>query len=101
MEKQYSSQKRSFIFIETLFSLLVLSLIVSSFYTLSYNKSSNQTFQQLQSVHNNFLQKQYSSNFSTSHKEIKVIRNSLFEERISLKEIAYFDGKMRLIQYEM
>lgn len=93
--------KNSFTIFETLISIILLSIIIVGFSKYSYYDNFDEEFMLLNEIENSFTTKTFNSNFSTSTKNIKVIRNGIQEDTISVKEIKYNDNKIELIKYEV
>lgn len=98
MKKLCNYQKRSFIFIETIVSLLILSIIVSGLYKLSYNKDRNNIFQNLNIVHNNFNQ---NKNLAIEeNKQITIVFDGIEQKHILVKQLSYKDEDFSFVRYE-
>lgn len=93
-----NSQKNSFIFLETIVSLLVVSIIVTIFLKISYNKTDNKTFTTILSVSNKLKKSQYDS-FLISNKTLSIKKDNIFEELL-VKQISYEEKNIKLIKYE-
>lgn len=97
MKKQYSYQKPSFIFIETIVSLLILSIIVSGLYKLSYNKDSNNIFQDLNTIHNQFNK---NFNLSKSNKTLTINFDNVKTKSLIVKQQYIKNKNFMLVRYE-
>lgn len=91
--------KNSFIFLETIISLLVVSIIVTIFFEISYNKNSNNNFTKIISVTNKLKKSQYDS-FIISNKTLTVKKDNL-SEKLLVKEILFKDENIKLKKYEI
>ncbi len=90
--------KNSFIFLETIFALIILSFVISSFFKLTHQQNENNIL--LNSV-NKILQLKTSSSFlSTSTQTLTFETNSSKTYKVDVHQITYNDGTIRLIQYE-
>ena len=95
--KPLKSQKNSFIFLETVFSILILSFLVTSFFKLTHNKE--EKLQQLNAIDNQFKEKNYDQNFLITNENITFIKNDNETFTLNLKKITYENSKVKLIQY--
>lgn len=93
--------KNSFTLFETLLSTLLLSIIVIGFLQYSYNDNFEEEYILLNKIENSFTTKNFSSNFTISTKQIKVIKNDLEEITIPVKTITFKNEKISLIKYEI
>jgi hypothetical protein len=91
-------QKNSFIFIETIFSILILSFLVATLFKV--NLSKEQKLLQLNTIDNQFKQKSYDENFITTNQTINFIKNENENLHINVKKITYETSKVKLIKYE-
>lgn len=91
--------KNSFIFLETIISLLVVSIIVTIFFEISYNKNSNNNFTKIISISNKLKKSQYDS-FIISNKTLTVKKDNL-SEKLLVKEILFKDENIKLKKYEI
>lgn len=91
--------KNSFIFLETIISLLVVSIIVTIFFEISYNKNSNNNFTKIISISNKLKKSQYDS-FIISNKSLTVKKDNL-SEKLLVKEILFKDENIKLKKYEI
>jgi len=95
--KQLNYQKNSFIFLETIVSLLVVSVIVGIFFKTTYNNDTDKKFQKINHLSNELKKSNY-ENFNLSTKIIK-IKKDLIEEEVLVKKIIY-NNEVKLIKYE-
>lgn len=100
MKKQLNYQKNSFILFETILSILILSIIISSFSKLTYNNSSHIRYKEILNIHNNFNERNYKDYFSQNNEEISIIINTSIEKTIFRKKILYKNKDLRLYTYE-
>ena len=91
-------QKNSFIFIETIFSILILSFLVATLFKV--NLSKEQKLLQLNTIDNQFKQKSYDENFTTTNQTINFIKNEDENLLVHVKKITYKTSKVKLIKYE-
>lgn len=94
-----NSLKSSFIFLETIVSLLIVSVIVTIFFKISYNKNSDKKFTKILEVSNNLKKSNY-ENVSLSTKILKIKKDNL-EENLTVKEFLYKDEDIKLSKYEI
>lgn len=100
MKKQLSYQKSSFILLETILSILILSIVISSFSKLSYNTNSDLNFKHIIKVHNNFNSKNYEEHFKLNNEKILLIINNTSKKSILVKKISYINKNIKLYKYE-
>lgn len=100
MKKQLSYQKSSFILLETILSILILSIVISSFFKLSYNTNSDLNFKQIIRIHNNFNSKNYQEDFKQNNEKILLLINNTTEKSILVKKISYINKNIKLYKYE-
>ena len=93
--------KNSFTLFETLISIILLSVVIVGFSKYSYYENFDEEYMILNEVENSFTTKVYSSNFSNSTKNIKVIKNNIEEDIVFIKKITYKDEKIELFKYEL
>ncbi|WP_375723013.1 hypothetical protein LXN10_10700 [Arcobacter sp. KX21116] len=93
------SLKNSFIFLETIVSLIVVSIIVTIFFKLSYDNNTNKKFQSLNNISNKLKKSDY-SNMKTSQEEIIILENSV-EKKLSVKKITSSTNEIKLSKYEL
>lgn len=91
-------RKSSFIFLETIFSILILSFLVATLFKI--NVSKEQKLLQLNSIDNQFKQKSYDENFTTTNESINFIKNKDENLLIHIKKITYETSKVKLVKYE-
>ncbi len=99
MRKQLNSLKNSFIFLETIISLIVVSIIVAIFFKLAYDNDSNKKFQKLNAISNKLKKSDYSSTKS-SQKEITILENGV-EKKLLVKKITSNSDEIKLYKYEL
>lgn len=91
--------KNSFIFLETIISLLVVSIIVTIFFEISYNKNSSNNFTKIISITNKLKKSEYDS-FTITNKTLTVKKDNL-NEKLFVKEILFKDENIKLKKYEL
>lgn len=101
MKKQSFYQKPSFILIETILSILLLSIVLSSFLSLRYKDKSKLIYKKILLTHNNFNTNNYNKNFLKKNKTIEVLINNSEKKLLDVKEILYKDKYLKLIKYEI
>lgn len=94
-----NSLKNSFIFIETIVSLIVVSIIVTIFFKISYNKTDNKKFTKIISTSNKLKKSEYDS-YSISNKTLTIKKDNNMENLL-VKEILYKDTDIKLKKYEL
>lgn len=100
MIKLLNWQKDSFTLLETLFSIILLSIVVSGFLYSTYKESKNQElYQILNELENSFNENDYKS-LNKSVKSLNIIINSNESRVIKVNKYEYFDDNIRLIRYE-
>ncbi|RXJ81792.1 hypothetical protein [Arcobacter sp. F2176] len=93
------SQKNSFIFLETIVSLIVVSIIVAIFFKLSYDNNTNKKFQKLNTLSNKLKKSDY-SNMQSSQEEITILENGVGKELL-VKKITTNSDEIKLYKYEL
>ena len=93
------SQKNSFIFLETIVSLIVVSIIVAIFFKLSYDNNTNKKFQKLNTLSNKLKKSDY-SNMQSSQEEITILENGVAKELL-VKKITTNSDEIKLYKYEL
>lgn len=101
MKKQLKLGKRSFTLLETLVSTIILSVIVVGFSQYSYYDNFDEEFILLNKIENLFTTKEYNKSFSTTSKNITIIKNNSDKKSISIKVLTYRNEKIELFKYEM
>lgn len=91
-------QKNSFIFLETIVSLLIVSIIVTIFFKISYDKDSSKNFTTIQSISNKLKKSNY-DNFQISDETLNIKKDSK-EESIKVKKISFENENIKLVKYE-
>lgn len=98
MTKPMRFQKSSFIFLETLFSVLILTTIVALLFHI--NRSKEQKLLQLNAVHNQFKLKSYDQHFTQQQHTLTFIKNDNETLLFNVNKIIYETQKIKLVQYE-
>lgn len=93
------SLKDSFIFLETIVSLVVVSIIVSIFFKLNYDNSANEKFQNLNTISNKLKISNY-QNMQISQEELSILNNGI-EEKILVNKITSLENDIKLTKYEI
>jgi hypothetical protein len=93
------SLKNSFIFLETIVSLIVVSIIVSIFFKFSYDNNTNKKFQILNTLSNKFKKSDY-SNMQISQEEIPILEDGI-EKKLLVKKISANENGIKLYKYEI
>ncbi len=101
MKKQLKLEKNSFSLIETLFSIVLLSIVIVGFSKYSYYDNFDREFNKLNDIDNSFNTKNYNSNFQTNPKTIQIIINDTEEKSININQISYKDERIELVKYEI
>ncbi len=101
MTKLVNLEKNSFTLLEILISIILLSIIIIGFTRNFYYDSLDKEFILLNKIGNSFSTKNYNKNFSTSLKNLTIIKNDTIEEIILIKSIKYEDKSIKLIKYEL
>ena len=101
MIKHMSLDKSSFTLFETLISIILLLVIIVGFNRYSYYDNFDEEFMLLNEIENSFNIQTYNKNFSTFHKNIKIIKNNTEEELISVKVYKYKNEKIKLVKYKL
>lgn len=99
MTKQSNYLKNSFIFLEALVSLVIVSIIVTTFFKLSLNKSSDETFIKINKLSNNFIKEDYKDFSISENQKLKFLMDGV-ETSILVNKITYQDSDIKLIKYE-
>ncbi|WP_428026924.1 hypothetical protein [Arcobacter sp.] len=97
--KQLKSLKNSFIFLETIISLVVISIIVSIFFKLNYDNSTNIKFQNLNNISNKLIKSDY-QNMQISQKELTLLENGI-ENKLLVNKITSNENEISLYKYEL
>lgn len=90
--------KNSFIFLETLLSILLLSGIIAIFIHLPLTKESS--LPNIQTIENQFFLKEYTTHFSSQSKQLLFKKNSSQEYSIWVQQTTYNSDKVKLHAYE-
>lgn len=93
--------KTSFTIFETLLSIVLLLIIIVGFNKYTYYDNFDKEFILLNKIENSFNIKSYDNNFSRYSSNIKVIKNDVQEEIITINVRKYEDEKIKLIKYEL
>lgn len=91
-------QKNSFIFLETIFSILILSSLVAIYLKIGVTKEQKEV--QLSNIENQFLKKEYGEYFSSASHNLNFIKNDNDVYTINVNQITYNNSKVKLVQYE-
>ena len=91
--------KNSFTLFETLLSTLVLGVVVVGFSHSAYYDNLDEEYMRLNRVDNAFSTQNYDAHFSTIPTQIKMIKNGIQKEFVSVEKISFSDEKITLIQY--
>ncbi|QKF81261.1 hypothetical protein [Halarcobacter ebronensis] len=94
-------EKNSFTLLETLISLLLLSVIVVGFSKYSYYENFDEHFMLLNNLENSFTTNSYSSSFIKESKKITIIINDSELKKQKVEKISYKDDKVGLFKYEI
>lgn len=97
--KQLKSLKDSFIFLETIVSLVVISIIVTIFFKLHYDNSSNKKFQNLNKL-SNILKKSDYQNIQVTQTELTILENGI-EKNLLVNKITLNQNNIKLTKYEI
>lgn len=93
--------KNSFSLLETLLSILLLSIVIVGFSRYSYYDNFDEEFQTLNIIDNSFNTSTYGTNFQTSTKTIKLLINDTEEKNLSVNQIIYKNEKIEIFKYEI
>ncbi len=91
-------QKNSFIFLETIFSLIILTVLVALFFKLNLDKESKAL--QLNTIYNQFKLNTYDTNFTNTKTLLTFIKNEEEDFPIEVKKTIYESSHVRLVKYE-
>lgn len=94
-------EKNSFTLFETILSITLILIIITSFAKSTFYDNFDKTYMDLDLIDNSFTTKSYSSNFSKSNTNIKIIRNDSDELILPVKQIKYEDENLKIIKYEL
>jgi len=97
--KQLKSLKNSFIFLETIVSLVVISIIVSIFFKLNYDNRANKKFQTLNELSNKLKKSNY-QNMQISQNELTIFENGI-EKKVLVSKITSNQNNIKLTKYEL
>lgn len=97
--KQLKSLKNSFIFLETIVSLVVISIIVSIFFKLNYDNRANKKFQTLNELSNKLKKSNY-QNMQISQNELTIFENGI-ERKVLVSKITSNQNNIKLTKYEL
>jgi len=97
--KQLKSLKNSFIFLETIVSLVVISIIVSIFFKLNYDNRANKKFQTLNELSNKLKKFNY-QNMQISQNELTIFENGI-ERKVLVSKITSNQNNIKLTKYEL
>jgi len=76
-------------------------IIIVEFSHNSYYDNFDKEYMLLNNLENSFNTNTYNKNFSSTNTTIKIIKNDIQEDFISVKEINYEDNNIKLTKYEM
>ncbi len=93
--------KNSFTLFETLISIFLLSIVIVGFSKVSSYNNFDEEYMRLNELENSFNTNTYSSNFTNSTENIKIIINDSQIENFSVKKIEYKDSNINLYKYEL
>jgi len=99
IKEPLKSLKNSFIFLETIVSLVIVSIIVSIFFKLQYDNSSNKRFQTLNEISNNLKKSNY-QNMQTIQTHLTILENQI-EKKVLVNKIISQKENIRLTKYEV
>lgn len=88
--------KNSFIFLETIFSLIIISMVISSLFFIL--KEDKEEFNHISQIKNKLLLKD--SNLTSNFKELNFITNTNEKLTIKVNEYTYEQNGIRLKYYE-
>ncbi|WP_298753926.1 hypothetical protein [uncultured Arcobacter sp.] len=97
--KQLKSLKNSFIFLETIVSLVVISIIVSIFFKLNYDNRANKKFQTLNELSNKLKKSNY-QNMQISQNKLTIFENGI-EKKVLVSKITSNQNNIKLTKYEL
>ncbi|PLY09315.1 MAG: hypothetical protein C0626_09995 [Arcobacter sp.] len=93
------SLKNSFIFLETIVSLVVISIIVSIFFKLNYDNRANKKFQTLNELSNKLKKSNY-QNMQISQNKLTIFENGI-EKKVLVSKITSNQNNIKLTKYEL
>lgn len=100
MIKQQNLVKSSFTLLETLFSIIILTIVIGGFLKSSYDdKINNKNYMLLNSLENSFDSKNYDK-FALSNENIKIIINKDIITNQNVKKYEFSNENIKLIKYE-
>lgn len=99
--KLVNLDKNSFTLFETLISIVLLLVVIVGFNKYSYYDNFDKEYMLLNEIENSFNTNTYDKNFHIQYKDIKIIKNKIEEEVISIKVLKYEDGKIKLVKYKL
>lgn len=79
--------------------MIVVSIIVTIFFKLSYDNNTHKKFQSLNNISNKLKKSDY-SNMQTSQEEIIILENGV-EKKLSVKKITSSTNEIKLSKYEL
>ncbi|WP_419764149.1 MAG: hypothetical protein ACNI28_10220 [Arcobacter sp.] len=97
--KQLKSLKNSFIFLETIVSLVVISIIVTIFFKLNYDNSANKKFQTINDLSNKLKKSDY-QNMQISQNELRILEDGI-EKKVLVNKITSNQNSIKLSKYEL
>lgn len=93
MKKLAKSGKNSFTLLETIISILLLSIIISGFSNISSYDNFDEEFMLLNKIENSFNLSSYDSTYIKSNQKLTLKINNIEEKDINIKKIEYSDEK--------
>lgn len=99
MKKPLKFRKSSFIFLETIFAVVILSFVIGGFLKLTYDKESVQY--SLQQIYNAFLQHTHTQHTSVSAVSLPLTKDDGTIYVLPAQRITYEDKHIKLIHHEL
>jgi hypothetical protein len=97
MPRPLKLPKNSFVFLETLFAVVILSVLVSGFLKLTFNKE--EVAYGLNKAYNDFIQKDYHNHFSSQTLSLHFTKDDASVYTFTVKKITFDNEHIKLIQY--
>ncbi|TLP40888.1 type IV pilus modification PilV family protein [Arcobacter arenosus] len=94
-------EKNSFTLFETLVSVFLLSIVIVGFSKVSNYDNFDEEYMKLNELENSFNTNTYSSNFTNSTENIKILINDSQIENLNVKKIENKNEKINLFKYEL
>ncbi|AXH11644.1 hypothetical protein [Halarcobacter bivalviorum] len=101
MKKLAKSEKNSFTLLETIISILLLSIIISGFSNISSYDNFDEEYILLNKIENSFTLSSYDSTYIKNNQKLTLKINDIEEKDINIKKIEYSNEKIRLFKYEL